>query len=894
MGWTRYFRRSRRDDEVAREIASYIEIETDENIARGMSPAAAHAAARRRFGNAARVREEIYRMNTIGFVDACWRDLQFAVRLLSRDKGFAAAAVVSLALGIGANAAIFQLLDAVRLRTLPVERPEELAEVRWPPRTSRSGEFNGRRPMLTNPLFEELRRQQDAFTDLVAWGARTFNTAPGGEIERVEGLSVSGSFFRTLGVGALLGRAISSDDDRRGCPAIAVISHAYWQRTFGADPSAVGRQIRLEGHPFDIVGIMPARFTGVEVGRRFDVAVPICADAFVSPNGGRLDRRSAWWLAAFGRLKPDWNVERATAHLAAISPGVLEATLPPDYQPAAAARYLEIPLIATPAATGVSGIRATFGEPLALLLAVTGLVLIIACANLANLLLARASARSREIAVRLAIGASRFRLVRQLLVESLLLAAMGALAGAALAYGLSRTLVTVMASSDAGLFVDLTWNARIFGFTAGMALLACVIFGLAPAVSVTAVAPSAALGGGRGSTTTRKRFFLGRALVVSQVALSLVLLIGALLFLRTLYNVLAVDIGFTAPGLVAADLRHESLAKTGPDAQAVRRNIRDHLAALPDVASLAQADNVPMTGNIWNENVRLDGEDLEWRSANFNRVSEGYFKAIGIPLIEGRDFSDRDSAAGPRVAIVTTAFVKEFVPDGRALGRVVRVQAAPGEPEPAYTVIGVAGDARQAVRDDVQSAIYLASAQDADPGGEVGYVLRSRGRIEAMRTSVARAIAEVNPEIAIEFTVIERSIRDSLVRERLMAALSLAFGLVAGLLAAVGLYGVMSYTVARRGNEFGIRLALGAERRTVLWMVLRETFALVALGVVVGMALGLAATTAARGLLFGLKPTDPATFAGAAAILAATGLLAGYLPARRASKTEPTATLRES
>jgi predicted permease len=301
-----------------------------------------------------------------------------------------------------------------------------------------------------------------------------------------------------------------------------------------------------------------------------------------------------------------------------------------------------------------------------------------------------------------------------------------------------------------------------------------------------------------------------------------------------------------------------------------------------------------MTGNIWNENVRLDGEDVEWRSANFNRVSEGYFKAIGIPLIEGRDFSDRDSAAGPRVAIVTTAFVKEFVPDGRALGRVVRVQAAPGEPEPAYTVIGVAGDARQAVRDDVESTIYLASAQDADPGGEVGYILRSRGRIEAMRTSVARAIAEVNPEIAIEFTVIERSIRDSLVRERLMAVLSLAFGLVAGLLAAVGLYGVMSYTVARRGNEFGIRLALGAERRTVLWMVLRETFALVALGVVVGMALGLAATTAARGLLFGLKPTDPATFAGAAAILAATGLLAGYLPARRASKTEPTATLRES
>ncbi len=895
MGWTRFLQRSRRDDETAREIASYIDIETDENIARGMNPDDARAAARRRFGNATRVREEIYLMNSMGFVDACWQDLRFAVRLLWRDKGFAAAAIVSLALGIGANAAIFQLLDAVRLRTLPVEQPQELVEVRWPPRTSRSGSFTGRRPMLTNPLFEEVRRRQEAFTDLMAWGPRSFNTASGGEVQRIDGLSVSGDFFRALGVAPLLGRAIAADDDRRGCAAIAVLSHAYWQRAFGGDPAAIGRRVRLDGQSFDIAGVMPAGFTGVEVGRRFDVVVPICSDAMTSPDGGRLDRRSAWWLAAFGRLKPGWTVEMATAHLAAISPAVLEATLPPEYPPDAAGRYLTQALIATPAATGVSGLRTTFGEPLALLLAVTGLVLIIACANLANLLLARASARSREIAVRLAIGASRLRLIRQLLIESLLLSVMGGLAGAVLAHGLSRTLVAVMTSSDTGLFVDLAWNARIFGFTAGVALVACVIVGLAPAVSATAMAPSAALAGGRGSTASRQRFLLGRALVVSQVALSLVLVIGALLFVRTLYNVLTVDVGFATPGLVAVDLRHASFDRTGPEAQAVRRDLRDRLAALPDVASLARSDNVPMTGNIWNENLRVEGEDDGWRSANVNRVGDAYFRTIGIPLLAGRDFGDADAGTAPPVVIVSAAFVKAFVPDGEAIGRVVRVQGVPGDADAAYTIVGVAGDARHAnVRDGIEPMVYMAATQEQEPGPGVGYILRSRGSVAAAMASITRVAEEVNPEIAVEFEVIDRSIRDSLVRERLMAALSLAFGVVAGLLAAVGLYGVMAYTVARRGNEFGIRLALGAERGAVLWMVLRETLALVGIGVIVGTALGVAATTTARGLLFGLDPFDPATFIGAAVVLAAVGLLAGYVPARRASRTEPNSVLRQS
>src|SRR5262245_39558155 len=421
MSVKRFFNRSRWDDERARELEAYLSIETDENIARGMSPADARDAARRKLGNAARVREEIYQMNTVTLVDNAWRDFKYGARLLRLNPAFAIVAILSLALGVGANTAIFQLLDAVRIRTLPVKNPDELVEIRIADSVGgRTGQFSGRRPSLTNPLWEQMRDRQQVFADVFAWNAPTFDLTTGGEARIAQGLLVGGDFFKGLGTPALVGRTFTAADDRRGCAAPpAVVSYGFWQREYAGSPSVIGRSIVLDGQPFGIVGVTPASFFGVEVGRTFDVAVPLCAEPLFQGARTAMDKRDVWFLGAMGRLKPGVTLDEARAQLAAISPTIFEATLPP-YRPDDAKHYLAFKFGAYPAGTGVSTLRRHYESPLWLLLATTGLVLLIACANLANLMLARATAREREIAVRLAIGASRGRIVRQLLAESLL------------------------------------------------------------------------------------------------------------------------------------------------------------------------------------------------------------------------------------------------------------------------------------------------------------------------------------------------------------------------------------------------------------------------------------------------------------------------------------------
>jgi putative ABC transport system permease protein len=886
MGWTRYFRRARRDADFAREISSYIDIETDENIGRGMTAEAARAAAIRKFGNTARVREDEYVMNTFSPIDTLWQDLRYALRLLARDKSFALAAVLSLTLGIGANTAIFQLLEAVRLRTLPVEEPENLALIRFPDRTSRMGSFNGRLPILTYPQWTDINERQQSFDALWAWSARRFNTSPRGEVHFAEGLFVSGNYFPALGVKPIVGRVLGPGDDYRGCgPGSAVISYAFWQREFGGDAAVLSRTISLDGSSFPIVGVTPPSFFGMEVGRMYDVAVPLCADQVFSGGTSRLDQRDAWWLAAVGRLKPGWTVDRATAHLGQISPAVFRATLPPLFGPKDAERFLALKLIAFPAANGVSTLRTNFQEPLVVLLVTAGLVLMIACANLANLLLARASARGREIAVRLAIGASRRRIVRQLLVESAVLALAGAIFGGLLAGVSSRVLVGVLAGDNPAVFVDLSWSWRMLAFTSAVAFLACLLFGVAPALRATALSPGLALRAvGRGLTAGRERFGLRRGLVVLQVALSLVLLLGALLFSRTLYNLLATDPGFEHEGIVTAFVTH--LSRVARDAQELRRDLRTRLAAVPDVAAVAQADVIPLgDSGFWNESVRVEGAPAPTsKISNFNNVSSGFFRVLSVPLVGGRDFNDGDTLRSPRVAIVSEAFVKQFVPDGNALGRVIRQEVGVGEPEPAYEIVGIVKDTKLVhLRDNVEPMVYLASTQEKDPGNGTQLIVRARGSIAALIPAVTRAVNDFSPAVNLEFRVLQRAIQNSLLRERLLAAL----------LAAIGLYGVMSYTVARRANEIGIRMAMGAERRDVVRMVLGETSWLVAAGVVAGTGLALGAARFARTLLFGLEPTDPTTVAMAIAALAFVGLVAGLVPARRAARVDPAIALRD-
>jgi putative ABC transport system permease protein len=892
--WFRFLRRAARDRDAVREIASYIAIETDENIARGMSPERAREAAVRKFGNTTRVREEIYWMNTIRPIDALWQDIRYAIRLLRRDKAFAVAAVLSLALGIGANTAIFQLLDAVRLRTLPVERPNELVEVRLPPGTSRSGDFTGRRAMMTYALFDEIRQKPGMFSGLFAWSSARLNTASGGEVRRIETMWVSGETFSVLGLKPIVGRLLTSTDDRPGCPSPGVVlSYAYWQREFGGAPSVLQQTVRLEGARFDIIGVAPPDFFGLEVGRRFDVAVPLCADPILQSGSGRLVSRRDWWLSIIGRLAPGRTAEQVSQQLAAQAPGIMEATVPPGYPADDDKSYRENKLMATAADSGVSGLRTQFGESLVVLLAATGLVLLIACANLANLLLARATTREREIAVRLAIGASRKRVVFQLLVESVVLALAGTVLAVVFARGLTTILVAQLATGQGNVFIDLSWNTRVFGFTSGVAVLACLFFGLAPALKATSLAPSAALkSGGRAITAGRERFGMRRTLVVTQVAMSLVLLIGALLFTRTLYNLLTIDTGFDQRVIVAY-LTGRSLAGDVDRGNMVREQIRTQLSSIPGVTSVALSDYPPLGGNFWNESIHVDGLGGDRTIANFARIGEGYFGTLGIRLVAGRDFDQRDTRTSVPVAIVNQTFVRKVVADRDPIGLVVRLQAAPGEPEPAYQIVGVSADAKHTdLRRGFEPLVLLPAAQISEAPDWTRFVIRPRAGLEGIMPAVVGRVAEVSPEISIEFSVLEQTIRGGLMRERLMAALSAAFGVLAGLLAAIGLYGVMSYTVTRRSSEIGIRLAMGARRADVLRMIVREGGLLVGIGLAIGTGLGLGAAHAARSLLFGLQPTDPATIGGAVILLGVIGLAASFLPARRASKLDPAVVLR--
>jgi predicted permease len=895
VGWGRFLRRRRWDEERARELRSYVEIETDENVARGLSPEAARRAAERKLGSELRVREEIYLMNSVRFLDHLWQDLGYGLRSLRLHPGFAVVAVSSLALGVGANSAVFQLLNGIRLRGLPVRDPASLVEVRIANRQLATGAFTGRYPQLSNPQWELIRERAEGFSSLGAWGAARFDLASGGEVRPAEGMWVSGGFFEALGVRPALGRLPSRAEDRRACEAPGVVvSHAFWMRELGGRPGAVGDTLRLDGHPFPIVGVAAAGFFGVEVGRSFDVAVPLCAEPIVRGASSGLDKSDVWFLGTVGRLKPGWSLERATAQLAAISPAIFRETVSPRYSKEDAERYQRFSLAVFPFRTGVSTLRRDYEKPLWVLLALTGLVLLVACANLANLMLARASAREREIAVRLAIGASRGRVVRQLTAESMLVAVLGTAAGAWLATVLSGALVAFLSPAPARLALDLSPDPRVFAFTAAIATLTCALFGLVPALRATRVAPASALkSGGRGATAARGRFGLNRLLVVAQVALSLVLGVGALLFAGTLRNLVTLDLGFSPDTILVASL---DLRRAGfPPGQrlAVYDTVVDAVAAVPGVLHAARADVVPVSGSVWNETILVGGE-AQKDYPSFNRVGPGFFRAMQTPLVKGRDFDERDDRSAPPVAIVNESFVRRYLGGGDPLGRTFEVQAPQGEPGRSYQVVGVVGDTKYvSLRDPLGPIAYLAGAQDPEPDGSLQLVVRTAGPPASVEADVVRAVAGVQPRIPIRVDTMRAQVFRSTLSERLMATLASFFGALAGVIAAIGLYGVLSYIVARRRNEIGIRIALGAGRAAVVGMVLRESSVLLGAGIAVGAVLAVAAGRMAEALLFGLRPADPAALAQAASALGAVALLASVLPALRAARIEPTRALRE-
>jgi len=886
MGWYRRFTNMLRPERLSRDIRREMEFHmaerTDDLMASGMTEPDARREARRRFGNPSAQQERTRDTDIVTWLESLGADVRYAGRALRASPGFAVVAILSLGLGIGANTAIFSLINAVVLRTLPVERPEELMQV------TMGGKERG--TVFTNPLWEAIRDRQDVFSGVFGYSGTEFNLTAGGEIRRATGVWVSGDYFSTLGVRPALGRLLVRADDVHGCPPVAVLGYGFWQSEYGGSRAVIGKTISLDHRPHMIVGVADPSFFGVNVGESAQVYVPLC----LRPE---LDSRTMWYLRVVGRRKPGVTPQQVATRVAAIAPAVYEATVPERWGVAERAQYLTNGLSVVAAANGLSPIRRQYQRALMVLMAVVGLVLFVACANVANLLLARAAARGREMAIRLAIGAARRRLVRQLLTESVLLAALGAMAGIVFARWGTSLLIGLLSRGQLPVSLDVGLDGRVLAFTLGVAILTGLLFGLAPAWRATRIDPQAALkANGRGVAEGHSRFTIGKALVVGQIALSLVLVIGAGLLLGTFRNLVTLDPGFRRDGvlIVSVNLRN---AGYGSDRYgAVHSDLLARFRALPGVQAAAASVITPISGSSWNDFIRVDGftpKSTDDALAYFNQVTDGFFAAMGTPLLAGRDFDARDRLGAVPVVIVNEALAKKFFHGTSPLGKYYRLVEHDNLGVP-IQIVGVVKDAKyEELREEALPAAYLPLSQDSARSPYANYVLRTAGAPSSLGPSVKALVAEVNRAIALELTPLSQQVDASLARERLLATLSGFFGALALLLATIGLYGTLSYSVARRRNEIGVRIALGAGRERVMRLVLGEVARLVIIGVALGTLAAFFSTRVMTSFLFGLSPSDPATVIGSAAILAAVGLAAGALPAWRAARVDPIAALRE-
>jgi predicted permease len=888
MSWFDKLRNQSRDDDVSRDIEREMDFHlaerADELVARGMDPARARDEARRRFGNVGIQRERTRERDLFTWLDTTLADLRYTARSLRAAPVFTFVTVLSLALGIGANTAIFSILNAVLLKSLPVQHPEELVAI------ERDGSH-----VFTNPLWEAIRDRQDMFTGAFAVGDATFSLTAGGEARNVAANWVSGDFFSTLGVQPALGRLLTRGDDFRGCPAVAVLGYGFWQSEYGGDPNVAGKTISFDGHPFTVLGVTEPRFFGVDVGSRPQAYVPLCDRAIIDgPNS--LDLRSNWYLQIMARPKPGVSIEQIDARFKTLGPEIIAATLPANWPPDALEGYRKAVFSADPAATGFSSLRTQYKTALYDLMAIVGLVLLVACANVANLLLARAAVRRREVAVRLALGAARGRIARQLITESLFLSSLGALAGWLFASWSSRLLVSLMSRRNQAIALDLAPDVRMLGFTIAVAMLTGLIFGLVPAWQASHVDPQTAMKAqGRGSSEGGARLRIGRALVASQIAISLVLIAAAALLVGSWRRLSTLNPGFrrTEVLLISSDLRGAQLGDAERDV-AVRQMLA-RMRAIPGVRGAATAAITPISGSAWNNAIKADGftaasrmDALSW----INAVSQGYFSTMGIPLLAGRDFTGRERAGSPAVAIVTESMARKFFGTTNAVGRTFQMGNGSDFDKPTM-VIGVVGSSKyRSLRDTMPPIIYLPRGQAAAFDDRVNFVLYADAPL-SVAPAAKQVIAEASPRITLTITTLEGQLAESMSLMRAIAMLSGFFGGLAVALAMIGLYGIMSYSVARRRNEIGVRIALGAGRARVVRMVLADMGTIVVVGVVIGIALSSAATRLVTTFIYDVSRHDLSTLAGSAALLVIVGLLAAMLPAWRAARLDPVAALRE-
>ena len=884
MNWLKqlFSRRSLYND-LSDEMHQHLEEKIEELVATGIPRKEATAAARRQFGNATLIENDSRDVWRWPSTESFFADIRFALRTLRKSPGFTTTAFLTLALGIGANAAIFMLLDAIRLRSLPVQDPQELAEVRIAAPGHQGMGLNQQYGELTRPLWQEIRDHQQSFSGVFAWSVNLRYVGRGSEMRHFHELRVTGDFFRVLGVRPFRGRLLMPEDEG-ACPMTrAVVSYPYWQSELGGRELSPPIKLVVDNELVEIVGVTPPGFFGMVVGEGFDIAVPFC-------QGKDELRRDIFEVSVMGRLKPGATTHSASAEMDALSPGAFEATIPPGRDTHWTETYKHFRLAAYPASTGVSPLR-DYDRSLFLLLGIAGLVLLIACTNLANLMLARASVRQREMALRLALGASRGRLIRQLFTESFLLAATGAVLGVALAQSLSRLLVWSFSTDGAGVTLQMVTDWRVLLFTAGIAAFTCVIFGIAPALRATRTEPISAMkAGGRGTTGGRERFSLQRLLVVGQVSVSLVLLVGALLFVRSFRNLMTFDPGMRESGITDGFLGfwQSNVPKEGwADYQ---RELLEEVRSVPGVLNAATTTNTPLLGASWEHGIHIGSQD---GNSKFTWVSPEYFETMGIPIIQGRNLTQEDTASSPRVALVNETFVRRYLNSGNAIGQTLRTSPEPDYPATVYEIVGVIPDTKyNDLRGQIPPMTFAPAAQMPNQGPWTSIMIRSDLAPAAVAAAAKRVIAEKHPDVVTSFADFQKEIRGGLVEERLMATLSGFFGFLGVLLAVIGLYGVISYIVAMRRNEIGIRMALGASRAEVVGIILRQTLVVLALGLGIGVALALVAVRSAASVLFGLQPDDPLTFVGASALLLIIALIASFLPARRASRVDPMVALR--
>jgi predicted permease len=863
----------RRDPRLGDEVRFHRDRLIEDYMAAGTDRKEAERRAFLEFGNVAQI-EEACRDVRGRWLDDLAKDLRYALRTLRRNPGFAAVAVLSLALGIGANAAIFTLINAVMLRTLAVKEPARLVQV--------TRLLDGRPGVVSYPLFEYFRDNVKSISGAFAQG--TFDQAIiiDGEEEFVTADLVSGGYYTVLGVEPAVGRLLGPSDDALSpsLPA-AVISDRYWQRRFGRSPSAIGKVFTIRDRTFTIVGVMPPSYEGARPGRAPDLMLPL----FVMMSDVQRLSTDYNWLNVLARLKPGATVEQANAEVPVLYGAFLQS------QAARAAEKERATILRQRAAAlsapdGFNPIRDNIAQPLLLLMGMVGLILMLACVNLSGLLLARAAARQREISIRLAIGAGHGRLVRQFLTESLVLASLGGVAGLAIAgYFSARLFMLFLNGREVVLSVAPDW--RVLVFTCAVSLLACCAAGLVPALQAVRVNMNPALKEVRAHGHGR----LGKMLVVAQLAISMVLLVGATLFVGTLVKLYAVDRGFDSDGVLVLNVR-TSRPYPAPRARAVQDALLDRLRTVPGVRSASAAQALPVGGSLWDRTVQVEGYRFrpdESEQVGFNVIASNYFATLGTPVLSGREFDERDTDTSPKVAIVNEHLARHFFGEGSALGR--RVTSV----NVTYEIVGVVRDAKyQNLRDGMISTMYIPWTQrEGEQPSRYNYLARVAGDPMRLVPSLDRVIREADPALRVRTARTYATIIDqSIVTERIMATLGGFFGVLALLIAALGMFGVLAFQVARRTNELGVRMALGASRRTMMGLVLREVVVMIVAGVSIGAGAALVLTGLVRKILFGLTPTDLGVFVIAASVLAVAAVLAGWLPAVRASRVDPLVALR--